>query len=292
MKKILALALALCMVLSLAACGGTAEKPAEAPAAEEPAAEAPAAEAPAAEEPAAEAPAAEEPAAQDDVKAELPDFTDSDLVFNLAPASIDQDFEKDMVRGDDVQASDISKCPATKDRAAYQKDGKLQLISGDLKMLFTIPFGWMLFTQDAMGQREDYEMLRDPVGLVQLLQEQGLNAVAITDNMEEVDISVDKTDFSEALVEIEYVKYLPESTVTDLAAAIKQGNPGASDVYFTLLGDNMYLVLEVASANGFIFVSVTNGVQFTATFALDSTTTQDDFNEVLDFLSNIKFSAA
>ena len=46
MKKILALMLALCMVLSLCACG--AEK-AEEPAAEEPAAEAPAEEAPAEE---------------------------------------------------------------------------------------------------------------------------------------------------------------------------------------------------------------------------------------------------
>ena len=51
MKKILAMLLALVMVLSLAACGGSA------PAEKAPAAEAPAAEAPAAEAPAAEAPA-------------------------------------------------------------------------------------------------------------------------------------------------------------------------------------------------------------------------------------------
>ena len=49
MKKILAMILALVMVLSLAACGGSSEPAAEAPAAEAPAAEAPAAEAPAAE---------------------------------------------------------------------------------------------------------------------------------------------------------------------------------------------------------------------------------------------------
>ena len=59
MKKILALALALCMIFALCACGQQA-----APA---PAAEAPAAEAPAAEAPAAEAPAAEEPAAEQTV---------------------------------------------------------------------------------------------------------------------------------------------------------------------------------------------------------------------------------
>ena len=58
MKKILAIALALVMVLAFAACGSKTE--AEAPAAEAPA-EAPAAEAPA-EAPAAEAPAAEAPA--------------------------------------------------------------------------------------------------------------------------------------------------------------------------------------------------------------------------------------
>ncbi len=53
MKKIFALLLALCMVLSLAACGGNAAPAAtEAPATEAPAAEAPAAEEPAAEEPA------------------------------------------------------------------------------------------------------------------------------------------------------------------------------------------------------------------------------------------------
>lgn len=51
MKKILAMLLALVMVLSLAACGGSSEPAAtEAPAAEAPAAEAPAAEEPAAEE--------------------------------------------------------------------------------------------------------------------------------------------------------------------------------------------------------------------------------------------------
>nr|MBQ8245287.1 sugar-binding protein [Oscillospiraceae bacterium] len=49
MKKILAMLLALVMVLSLAACGGSSEPAAEAPAAEAPAAEAPAAEAPAEE---------------------------------------------------------------------------------------------------------------------------------------------------------------------------------------------------------------------------------------------------
>ena len=51
MKKILALALALCMIFALCACG---QQAAPAPAAEAPAAEAPAAEAPAAEAPAAE----------------------------------------------------------------------------------------------------------------------------------------------------------------------------------------------------------------------------------------------
>ena len=49
MKKILALLLALCMVLALAACGGSSEK-AETPATEAPAAEAPAAEAPSADD--------------------------------------------------------------------------------------------------------------------------------------------------------------------------------------------------------------------------------------------------
>ena len=57
MKKILALALALCMIFALAACG---QQAAPAPAAEKPAEAAPAAEAPAAEAPAAEAPAAEQ----------------------------------------------------------------------------------------------------------------------------------------------------------------------------------------------------------------------------------------
>lgn len=55
MKKLLAIVLALTMVLSLAACGGSA------PAAETPKADAPAAEAPKADAPAAEAPAAAEP---------------------------------------------------------------------------------------------------------------------------------------------------------------------------------------------------------------------------------------
>lgn len=49
MKKLIALLLAMAMVLSLAACGGSSEPAAEAPAAEAPAAEAPAAEAPAAD---------------------------------------------------------------------------------------------------------------------------------------------------------------------------------------------------------------------------------------------------
>ncbi len=57
MKKLLALLLALCMVLALAACGGSSAPAAEEPAAEEPAAEAPAdAEAPAEEAPAEKAP--------------------------------------------------------------------------------------------------------------------------------------------------------------------------------------------------------------------------------------------
>ena len=67
MKKFLALMLALCMVVALAACGQSAAPAAEAPAAEAPAAEAPAAEAPAAEAPAAEAPAAEEAPAHDPI---------------------------------------------------------------------------------------------------------------------------------------------------------------------------------------------------------------------------------
>ena len=49
MKKLLALVLALCMVLALAACGAKTETPAEAPKAEAPAVDAPAAEAPAAD---------------------------------------------------------------------------------------------------------------------------------------------------------------------------------------------------------------------------------------------------
>ena len=53
MKKLIALLLALVMVLSLVACGGSTEEKTEAPAAEAPKAEAPAAEAPAAEAPAA-----------------------------------------------------------------------------------------------------------------------------------------------------------------------------------------------------------------------------------------------
>ncbi|MCR5676117.1 MAG: ABC transporter substrate-binding protein [Lachnospiraceae bacterium] len=66
-KKALAILLSAGMVLSMAACGGSA--PAEAPANEAPAAEAPAAETPAAETPAAETPA--EPAADtgDDLEA-------------------------------------------------------------------------------------------------------------------------------------------------------------------------------------------------------------------------------
>jgi len=52
MKKILAMLLALVMVLSLAACGGSSAPAEKAPAAEAPAADAPAAEAPAAEAPA------------------------------------------------------------------------------------------------------------------------------------------------------------------------------------------------------------------------------------------------
>ena len=69
MKKILCIALALLMVLSLAACGGskteapkTEEPKTEAPKAEEPKTEAPKAEEPKAEEPKAEEPKAEEPA--------------------------------------------------------------------------------------------------------------------------------------------------------------------------------------------------------------------------------------
>ena len=57
MKKILAMLLALVMVLSLAACGGTEAKPTEAPATEAPATEAPVADA--TEAPATEAPAVE-----------------------------------------------------------------------------------------------------------------------------------------------------------------------------------------------------------------------------------------
>lgn len=66
MKKIYALLLALCLLLSLAACGSapaaageSSQTPAEAPAAEAPEAEAPEAEEPAAEEPEEEEPAAE-----------------------------------------------------------------------------------------------------------------------------------------------------------------------------------------------------------------------------------------
>ena len=54
MKKILALMLALCMVLALAACGEAASDPSAAPESEAPASEAPASEAPASEEPAAD----------------------------------------------------------------------------------------------------------------------------------------------------------------------------------------------------------------------------------------------
>lgn len=69
--KLLAVLLAVCMVLSLAACGSS--KPAEsAPAAEAPATEAPAAEAPAAEAPAAEAPAAEAPAETSGTEVKFP----------------------------------------------------------------------------------------------------------------------------------------------------------------------------------------------------------------------------
>ena len=49
MKKIIALLLAMAMVMSLAACGGSSAPAAEAPKADAPAAEAPKADAPAAE---------------------------------------------------------------------------------------------------------------------------------------------------------------------------------------------------------------------------------------------------
>ncbi len=57
MKKIVALIMAVCMALTLAACGGGSAPATEAPATEAPAAEAPATEAPAEESPAEEAPA-------------------------------------------------------------------------------------------------------------------------------------------------------------------------------------------------------------------------------------------
>ena len=76
MKKILALLLALAMVLSLAACGGS-----ETPATEAPAAEAPAADAPAAEAPAAEAPAAEAVTNPDDIADEM---TSADGKYQVA----------------------------------------------------------------------------------------------------------------------------------------------------------------------------------------------------------------
>ena len=72
MKKLLALLLALVMIFALAACGETAEKPAEKPAEEAPAEEAPAEEAPAEEAPAEEAPAEEAPAATAKVGISMP----------------------------------------------------------------------------------------------------------------------------------------------------------------------------------------------------------------------------
>ena len=81
MKKLLAIILAMVMVLSLAACGGSSAPAAEAPAADAPAAEAPAAEAPGAEAPQVTAPTeAEAPSIPgvDDIPS--PDLTEKKAV--------------------------------------------------------------------------------------------------------------------------------------------------------------------------------------------------------------------
>ena len=74
MKKTLALLLACCMLLALAACGGGSTET-QAPASDAPATEAPATEAPATEAPATEAPATETPAT-DTPEVEIPPVED------------------------------------------------------------------------------------------------------------------------------------------------------------------------------------------------------------------------
>ena len=103
MKKLIALLMALAMVFSLAACGGSAT---DAPAADAPAADAPAADAPAADAPAADAPAADalaEDAATD--WGEVGSYTDLELT----------DAEKEAAKGLTIGVTYcLSSAPAVK----------------------------------------------------------------------------------------------------------------------------------------------------------------------------------
>ncbi len=256
MKKVLALLLALVMVLSLAACGSTEEKT---------------------EEP------QQEEAPQTETQTEETETIETDI-GESAYHSFD---EKAMTRAGIAGDLDFSNLPATEDKAEYLSDGRLQLTSSDLNLVFDIPFGWLVITQDGINQQEDYAMITDdPAYLVSGMQEYRYNAIVLSPSDEQMMVRVVKDDISTLVLDL---NNFSEHDLSILADVLQQNIPELGDLQFTVLGDRTYMLMDFTSQGYVIIGTVVNSMSVYYFLELTETLTEDAVNEFAEFIAQVEY---
>ena len=218
------------------------------------------------------------------------EISEDALVRSINPDAIGAKSGKNMVRGGVTTSTNFDGVPAVQDRAEYLEDGRLQLTSQGLKIIFDIPFGWLLLTQDTEGQHEDYEMyVSDAASLVADMQKGSINAIALTADGEELHVYVEKTALSEYLRDS---NLLTESSAKELTEAIKQANPVFSDIYCAKIGERNFIIYEVEAQGIVVFSTIVNDTDVSLSYQVTEETTEARFKAVESFLANIEFEAA
>ena len=268
MKKILAFVLALLMLLSLAACGS---KPEDAQTEEN------------------EPEQAEETQPEQGGETVEVQNEEDALIRNPEIDSVVEKFGNNMVRAGGVTTTDFSGTPTTEDKAEYLEDGRLQLTSSNLKVTFEIPFGWLVLTQDIVGQREDYEMyISNASAVVKIMQENHINAVALTTDNEELDMFVEESGYSKYIIDSNLIT---ESNKDELVAILKQANPNCSDIYCVQIGERNFVIFEYEDMGLILFSAVVDSTEFMLAYQIKESTTQEQFDAVVEFLSKIEIEA-
>ncbi len=181
---------------------------------------------------------------------------------------------------------DFSNLPFTNDTAEYLSDGRLKLRSNGVELIFTVPNGWLILTQDAIGQMEDYTYyVNDPAGFVALLQEYEQSAYIENSCGEEIDLYILQDGFS---VYIEDADKIESSDTDQLLAELKEDNPDASEIYFIYIGSRIFIVYVYESEGYLIISTVINSISVDFYYSPGENSTDDDIAELENFLAALE----